>query len=181
MCTCKHANNLNKHWYYLILETDTSHPDRFPSHLGLHQHSPYSGCDDETIYLLKMSNNIFYYAQIINTYAQCIVVSSRWNNIVNIEINCATTDRKVWSQKILSISDEAFILRCLIKYGKRWFGNLVKAKKMVRKQFVLFFVSAAANILSILLSIQQKKDQWTEETANTYPYVCTLSRKSTRN
>ena len=36
-------------------------------------------------------------------------------------------------QKILSISDEAFILLCLINYGKRWFAELVKTEKMVRK------------------------------------------------
>jgi hypothetical protein len=29
------------------------------------------------------------------------------------------------------ISDEAFILLCLINYGKRWFVELVKAEKMV--------------------------------------------------
>ena len=62
-----------------------------------------------------------------------------------METRCATTDRKVWSKKILSISDEAaFILLCLINYGKRWFGELVKAKKMVRKKFVSISVSSAA-------------------------------------
>jgi hypothetical protein len=48
-----------------------------------------------------------------------------------MENHCATTDRKVWSKKILSISDEAFILLCLINYGKRWFAELVKTEKMV--------------------------------------------------
>ncbi|KAI2513513.1 hypothetical protein MHU86_987 [Fragilaria crotonensis] len=47
-----------------------------------------------------------------------------------MENHCATTDRKVWSKKILSISDEAFILLCLINYGKRWFAELVKTEKM---------------------------------------------------
>jgi hypothetical protein len=89
-----------------------------------------------------MRENICYYAQIIDTYAPCIVGNSRWNNIVNMEeTHCATTDTKVWSKKILSISDEAFILMCLINYGKRWFGELVKAKKMVRKKFVSLFFS----------------------------------------
>jgi hypothetical protein len=110
-----------------------------------------------------MRDNICYYAQIIDTYAPCIVGSSRWNNIVNMATHCATTDRKVWSKKILSISDEAFILLCLINYGKRWLGELVKAENMVRKKFGLLFVSAAANTLSILFSIYQKKDKWTEE------------------
>jgi hypothetical protein len=80
-----------------------------------------------------------------------------------MKAHCATTDRKVWSKKIFSISDEAFILLCLINYGKRWFADLAKAEKMLRKNFLLLFVSAAANILSILLSIKQKEDQWTEE------------------
>jgi hypothetical protein len=61
-----------------------------------------------------MKDNVCYYAQIINTYAPCIVGSSRWKNIVNMETHCATTDRKVWSKKILSIIDEAFIMLCLI-------------------------------------------------------------------
>ena len=66
-----------------------------------------------------MRDNICYYAQIIDTYARCIVGSSRWNNIVNMETHCATNDRKVWIKKILSISDEAFILLCLINFEKR--------------------------------------------------------------
>ena len=116
-----------------------------------------------------MRDNICYYAQIINTYAPCIVGSSRWNNIANMETHCATTDRKVWSTKILSISDEAFILLCLINYGKRWFSELVKAEKMVRKKFLLLLGCAAVNTLSILLSIKQKKDQWTEEDSKNLP------------
>jgi hypothetical protein len=40
---------------------------------------------------------------------------------------------------------------------------------MVRKKCVSLFVSAAANTLSILLSIKQKKDQWTEEDSKNLP------------
>ncbi len=78
-----------------------------------------------------MRDNICYYVQIIDTYAPCIVSSSKWNDIINMENHCATTDWKVWSKKILSISDEAFILLCLINNGKRWFAELVKTEKMV--------------------------------------------------
>ncbi len=47
---------------------------------------------------------------------------------------------------------------------------MVKAKKMVRKKFVSISVSsAAANTLSILLSIKQKKDQLTEEDSKNLP------------
>jgi hypothetical protein len=147
----------------------------------LHRHSLYIGCDDETTYLLKMRDNICNYAQTINTYAPSIVGSSRWNSIVNMENHCATTDRKVWSKKILSISDEVFILLCLINYGKRWFAELVKAEKMVRKKSLSLFVSAAANILSILLSIKQKKDQWTEEDSKNLPVSVYPVMKMMRN
>jgi hypothetical protein len=51
----------------------------------------------------------------------------------------------------------------------RCFGELVEAEKMVRKKCVLLFLSAAANTLSILLSIKQKKDQWTEEDSKNLP------------
>jgi hypothetical protein len=52
-----------------------------------------------------------------------------------METHCARTDRKVWSKKILSMGDKAFILLCLINYGKRWLVELVKAEKMVRKKW----------------------------------------------
>jgi hypothetical protein len=111
------------------------------------------------------------------TFAPCNVGSSRWNNIVNMETHC-TTDREEWSKKILSISDEAFILLCWINYGKRWFTELAKAEKMVRKKFVLLLVSAAANTFSVLLSIKQKKDQWTEEDSKNLPVSAYPVRKN---
>ncbi len=116
---------------HLLSTSNTLHPEGFTSHAGTYGHTLYSGCKDETSYLLKMRDNICYYAQIIDTYAPCIVGSSKWNNTINMENHCATTDRKVWSKKILSISDEAFILLCLINYGKRWFAEFVKTEKMV--------------------------------------------------
>ena len=116
---------------HLHSTSNTLHPEGFTSNLGTYEHSLYSGCEEETSYLLKMRDDICYYAQIIDTYAPCIVGSSKWNNIINMENHCATTDRKVWSKKILSISDEAFILLCLINYRKKWFAKLVKTEKMV--------------------------------------------------
>jgi hypothetical protein len=61
-------------------------------------------------------------------------------------------------QEFFSIRVEAFILLCLINYGKRWFAELVKAKKRVRKKFVLLLVSAAANTLAIYLVIHQTEE-----------------------
>jgi hypothetical protein len=84
-----------------------------------------------------MRKNICHYAQIIDIYAPCIKTSARWHDDVNKEENCTTTNRKVWNKKILSISDEAFILLCLINYGKRWFAEVLKVKKKVRKVILL--------------------------------------------
>ncbi len=56
---------------------------------------------------------------------------------MNMEANCTTTNMRVWNKKILSISDEAFILLCLINYGKRWFGEVLKVEKKVRKVILL--------------------------------------------
>ncbi len=104
---------------------------------GANWHTLYSGCEEETAYLLEMRKNICHYAQIIDTYAPCIITSTRWNDNVNMEANCTTTDRRVWNKKILPISDEAFILLCLINYGKRWFAEVLKAEKKVRKVMLL--------------------------------------------
>ena len=62
---------------------------------------------------------------------------NQWNDDVNMEANCTTTNRRVWNKKILSISDEAFILLCLINYGKRWFAEVLKAKRKVRTVILL--------------------------------------------
>ena len=47
-----------------------------------------------------------------------------------------------------------------------WIG---KSRENGKAEFVSLFVSAAANTLSILLSIKQKKDQWTEEDSKNLP------------
>jgi hypothetical protein len=104
---------------------------------GANRHTLYIGCEEETANLLEMRKNICHYAQIIDTYAPCIVTSARWNDDANMEANCTTTDRRVWNKKILSISDEAFILLCYISYGKRWFAKVFKAEKKVRKVILL--------------------------------------------
>jgi hypothetical protein len=45
--------------------------------------------------------------------------------------------QKSMEQRLLSISDEAFILLCLIIYVKRWFTEVGKAKKKIRKVILL--------------------------------------------
>ena len=102
----------------------------------------YSGTEWEIEQLLQMRDNLCHYARIIDTYAPCVVGVSRWNNHVNMDAYCATSDRKLWNDKILSISDEAFILVCLINYGKRWYAQDIKAERKVRN-----------NVLSNIITI----------------------------
>jgi hypothetical protein len=66
---------------------------------GPNKHTLYSGCDDDSVYLLEMRKNVCHYAQIIDTYAPCNITSSRWNDDVNMEANCSTTKRRVWNKK----------------------------------------------------------------------------------
>jgi hypothetical protein len=47
-----------------------------------------------------------------------------------------------------------------------WIG---KSQENGKKEILLLLGSAAANTLSILLSIKQKKDQWTEEDSKNLP------------
>ena len=98
--------------------------------------------------LLQMRDNLCHYARIIDTYAPCVVGVSRWNNNVNMDAYCATSDRKLWNDKILvSISDEAFILVCLINYGKRWYAQDIKAERKVRNNVLSNIITN--NVLTI--------------------------------
>jgi hypothetical protein len=112
-----------------------------------------------------MRKNICHYAQIIDTDAPCIITSVRWNDDVNMEANCTTTDRRVWNKKILLISDEAFILLCLINYRKRWCAEVMKAMKKVRKVILL----VKTKELTVLLSLTQSKGALTDSDETNLP------------
>jgi hypothetical protein len=128
----------------------------------------FSGCDDEVIFLLEMRKNICSYAKVIDTYAPCIVTSGRWNNDVNMQINCNTSDRKVWSQKILSVSDEAFLLLCLLNYAKRWYAESAREARKVRmtmlSSLTINFIYGSTHSLHLPPSyIKQRRGQeWTD-------------------
>ncbi len=66
---------------------------------------------------------------------------------------------------IKSISDKAFILLCLINYGKRWYAKLVKVEYMVGME--ILFVSQLNTMVKrkelIAPSyLSQKKGTWTD-------------------
>lgn len=90
-----------------------------------------NNCEEEMNFLLEMRKNICHYAQILDMYAPCIVLARNWNNDANMAKHCTTTDRKMWAEKILSISDEAFLLLVLLNYSKRWSAELLRETKKV--------------------------------------------------
>ena len=144
---------------------------------GAPRHLLYGRCDQETSFLLQMRTNICYYANILDTYAPCIVKNARWNNDANMEEYCTTTDRPTWDRNILTISDEAFLLSCLINYGKRWFAECNRQKKKVRRQLR---ISSSINPVSISLNEVTDnfcknnvgKGEWTEEDEKNMPVSC---------
>lgn len=119
-----------------------------------------------------MRKNIVHYARIIDTYAPSITGSIKWNNDINMASYCATTDRTTWNRNILTISDEAFMLLCLINYGKRWFNELVKIRRKVREggpwcilfSMILCDTHCLTNIHTILSPTESRiMDRWGRE------------------
>ena len=70
--------------------------------------------------LKQMRENNYHYANIIDDFAPCIVLSKVWNDDVKMNLYCNTSDTKLWAKKILSISDEAFLVLVLLNYTDRW-------------------------------------------------------------
>ena len=84
----------------------------------------YCGSAGDIELLMGMRANISYYTTIIDTYAPCIVGKKEWNNDAKMrDYCCGVHNRKTWSLKILSVSDEAFLLLVLLNYGKKWFDE----------------------------------------------------------
>ena len=88
--------------------------------------------DTDPARLLQMRQNIVNYTVFIDDYAPCVVSSRVWNNNANMEDFCSTTDPVLFNDKVLSQSDEAFMLLVFINYVARWEQELVRDKRMVR-------------------------------------------------
>ena len=119
------------------LKSSCLFPEGMEWNTGMPRHAMFSGCDGEIEYLLMMRRNICHYAEVLDTYGPCVVRSTRWNNDSNMELYCTTTDRRAWSENIMTISDEAFILLCLVNYSKRWYHECIKESKLVSMMAVM--------------------------------------------
>ena len=87
--------------------------------------------DTNPAHLLRMRQNLVNYTQFIDDYAPCVVSSRVWNNNSNMANFCATTDPVLFNDKVLSQSDEAFMLLVFINYVERWAQELVRDKRKV--------------------------------------------------
>ncbi len=55
------------------------------------------------------------------------------------------------------MGDKAFILLCLINYGKRWLAEVVKAEKMIRKKWFVLVYQGSNQKLTYFVIVQNKK------------------------
>ena len=57
------------------------------------------------------------------------------NDDVKMNLYCNTSDPKLWANKILSISHEAFLLLILINYIQRWIDEIMQDRRKVSLTF----------------------------------------------
>ena len=87
--------------------------------------------DYETKMLLDMRKNICFYAQILDKFAPCLVLAKNWNNDIKMNLYCFTTDQKLWTQHVLSVSDDTFLVLVLLNYSRRWFAEKMRVIQKV--------------------------------------------------
>ena len=78
-----------------------------------------------------MRNNLEQYVHLIDIYAPCIVGASNWNNTDNMEKYCGN-NASVFNDRVLSLSDEAFLLVVLINYSAEWMWKIEMEMTEVR-------------------------------------------------
>ena len=113
----------NKHTHLLL--------EQFKKGVTGTRYNLQEGSIEELNYLQGMRENICHYANIIDEFAPCIVLSKVWNDDVKMNHYCNTSDKKLWAHQILSNSDEAFLLLVLINYTKRWIAEITRNIKEV--------------------------------------------------
>ena len=74
-------------------------------------------------HMLAVRNNLVQYVHLIDIYAPCIVGASNWNNTDNMEKYCGN-NASVFNDRVLSLSNEAFLLVVLINYSAEWMWKI---------------------------------------------------------
>jgi hypothetical protein len=99
-----------------------------------------SGSDANMNYMLAMRSNLVQYVHLIDIYGPCIVGASNWNNTDNMEQYCGN-NASVFNDRVLSLSDEAFLLVVLINYGAEWMWKI----EMETMRYVIFNSDMCSN------------------------------------
>jgi hypothetical protein len=99
--------------------------------------------------MLSMRNNMIHYVQLIDAYAPCVVSSRAWNNEANMGAYCGP-NAIMFERKVLSISDEAFLLVVLINYAARWQAEYANDIKKVRDKYNIYCLELNESIGTIL-------------------------------
>ena len=95
-----------------------------------------NGSDADMEYMLAMRNNIVQYVNLIDIYDRCIVGSTNWNNVDNFKHHCGD-NVSLFNERVLSISDEAFLLVVLYNYSATWTSEIVIRNTKVKNPCVL--------------------------------------------
>ena len=111
------------------------HLEQFKKNQTGTRYNLYNGNNKEMTKLKLMRENICHYANIIDDFAPCIVLSKVWNDDVKMNLYCNTSDTKLWANKILSISDEAFLVLVLLNYTNRWIAEIQQEFQQVSVTF----------------------------------------------
>ena len=84
-------------------------------------------------YMLAIQNNIVQDVNVIDIHAPCIVGTTDWNDVSNMEQHCRD-NVILFNQRVLSISDEAFLLLVLYNDSANWMSKIVIGNSKVRSR-----------------------------------------------
>jgi hypothetical protein len=82
-------------------------------------------------YMVALRNNLVQDLHLIDIYGPCIVGASNWNNTDNVERYCGN-NATFFNDRVLSSSDEAFLLVVLINYSAEWMWKIEMETTEVR-------------------------------------------------
>lgn len=91
----------------------------------------FTGCDEDIKYILKMRENTIHYVSFIDMFAPCVVSVKKWDNVKEMETACTGADGDLFN-KMLTISDEAFMLLVMENYATKWFAENILQQEKVR-------------------------------------------------
>lgn len=81
--------------------------------------------------MLEMRANCLFYSEFLDYYAPAVVGSQVWNDDTNMKAFCSTNDTRTFGKKVLTASDEAFILLVMVNAAPRWMAEIIRNEQMV--------------------------------------------------